>query len=172
MLLCFAGTAVLAQLHYKGRNLTIADGLSDNRVTCFYKDRSGFLWVGTKNGWNRYDGHSFKIFRPAKENSISNEVINDIAGDSEGRIWVATMGGLNCYDPADNSWNVLLPGARKTKNEIPNLLSWDIWFDNNGLLWIASDVFEFTSYDTKNKKFTYYDWPGFAKGKTAICQRR
>ncbi len=165
MLLCFAGTAVLAQLHYKGRNLTITDGLSDNRVTCFYKDRSGFLWVGTKNGLNRYDGHSFKIFRPAKENSISNEVINDIAGDSEGRIWVATMGGLNCYDPADNSWNVLLPGARKTKNEIPNLLIWDIWFDNKGLLWIASDVFEFTSYDTKNKKFTYYDWPGFAREK-------
>jgi len=165
LLLCFAGTALFAQLHYKGRNLTIADGLSDNRVTCFYKDRTGFLWVGTKNGLNRYDGHSFKIFRPSKENSISNEVINDIAGDNQGKIWVATMGGLNCYDPVENTWEVLQPGAKKTKNDIPNLLVWDIWFDKKGLLWIASDVFEFVSYDTKNKKFTYYDWPGFAREK-------
>lgn len=95
------------------------------------------MWVGTKNGLNRYDGHSFKIFRPSKENSISNEVINDIAGDKEGKIWVATMGGLNCYDPVENTWEVLQPGAKKTKNDIPNLLVWDIWFDKKGLLWIA-----------------------------------
>ncbi|MBK8141913.1 MAG: hypothetical protein IPK57_13665 [Chitinophagaceae bacterium] len=56
-------------------------------------------------------------------------------------------------------------GSQENKNDIPNLLVWDIWFDKKGLLWIASDVFEFVSYDTKNKKFTYYDWPGFAREK-------
>ena len=164
VLLCFCwATDSYSQLHYKGRNLTIADGLSDNRVTCFYKDRTGFLWVGTKNGLNRYDGHSFKVFRPSPGNSISNEVINDIAGDNEGNIWVATMKGLNCYNPGNDSWVVLLPSPKKSKNEIPNLIVWDIWFDKKDLLWIAADVFEFSRYDRKNKKFTYYDWPGFAR---------
>lgn len=121
------------------------------------------MWIGTENGLNRYDGHSFKIFRPGKGNSISNEMINDIAGDSNGKIWVATMAGLNCYDPATDHWEVLLPGPKKRKNDIPNIIIWDLWFDDSGLLWIAPDVFEFCSYDIAQKKFTYYNWPQFAR---------
>ena len=163
MLLFFNSSICIAQLYYKGKNLTTEDGLSDNRVTCFYKDKTGFIWIGTKNGLNRYDGHSFKIFRPAKANSISNETINDIAGDNSGRIWVATNGGLNSYDPVSGQWEVLLPGAKKTSNDIPNIIIWKLWFDETGLLWIASDVFQFTSYDISKKKFTYYEWPQFAR---------
>lgn len=154
---------MVAQVYYKGKNFTKEDGLSDNRITCFYKDKTGFLWIGTKNGLNRFDGHSFKVYKPTTGNSISNEVINDIAGDKEGKIWVATMGGLNIFDPATNNWEVIVPGPNKTKNEIPNLVVWDIWFDAKGLLWIASDVFEFASYDQYTEKFTLYDWPAFAK---------
>lgn len=153
----------IAQLYHKGKNITTEDGLSDNRITCFYKDKTGFIWIGTKNGLNRYDGHAFKIFRPAKTNSISNETINDIASDKNGRIWVATMDGLNCYNPKTNHWDVLRPGAIKGDNEIPNILTWKLWFDETGLLWVASDVFAFTSYDVDKKKFTYYDWPAFAR---------
>lgn len=151
------------QLYYKGKNITTENGLSDNRVTCFFKDKTGYLWIGTKNGLNRYDGHTFKIFKPGKENSISNETINDIVGDINGNIWVATMAGLNCYNPQTNKWSVLLPALKKTNNGIPNLLVWDLWVDKNGLLWIASDVFEFCNYDVTHKKFTYYNWPQFVQ---------
>lgn len=154
-----------AQLYFKAKNLTADNGLSDNRVTCFYKDQKGFMWIGTRNGLNRYDGHSFKIFRPAAGNSISNEVINDIAEDKDGRLWVATMEGLNCYDPVTGNWNVLIPDPDEKVHGIPNFIVWDIWFDKNGLLWIASDVFEFCSYDIQKKIFTYYNWPAFAKGR-------
>jgi ligand-binding sensor domain-containing protein len=158
----FIGPAA-AQLYYKAKTITVEDGLSDKRVTCFFKDSKGYMWIGTRNGLNRYDGHSFKIFRPAQVNSISNEVINDIAEDSDGRIWVATMEGLNYYDPTKDHWECLVPDPDNEGGEIPNYIVWDIWFDKNDLLWIASDVFEFCSYDPHSKDFTYYDWPGFAR---------
>ena len=115
-----------AQLYFKIKNLTTENGLSDNRVTCFHKDKKGFMWIGTRNGLNRYDGHSFKIFRPAAGNSISNEIINDIDEDSKGRIWVATMEGLNIYDPAANSWTCMMPDPDTSVRKIPNFLVWDL----------------------------------------------
>ncbi len=121
------------------------------------------MWIGTKNGLNRYDGHSFKIFRPGAGNSISNEVINDIAEDRDGNIWVATMEGLNYYDLVKDHWECLVPDPGDSRNGIPNYIVWDIRFDADDQLWIASDVFEFTRYDRRTKKFTYYDWPGFAR---------
>lgn len=152
-----------AQIYIKTKSIGTDDGLSDKRVTCFYKDRTGFIWIGTKNGLNRYDGHSFKIFRPAKGNSVSNEVINDIAEDREGRIWVATMEGLNYYDPVKEQWECLIPDAAKSNIDIPSYLIWDIEADANGRIWIASDVYEFCSYDPVTKKFAYYGWPDFTK---------
>lgn len=49
----------------------------------FIKDKTGYLWIGTRNGLNRYDGSRFKIFRPGKSNSIASEVIQGITGDKE-----------------------------------------------------------------------------------------
>jgi len=128
------------------------------------------MWVGTRNGLNRYDGHSFKVFRPAASNSISNEIINDIAEDSRGRIWVATMEGLNIYDPAANNWTCMMPDPDTLVQAIPNFIVWDIMIDKSDRVWIASDVHAFCSYDFNRDKFTYYDWPGFARGNPTIKQ--
>ena len=128
------------------------------------------MWIGTRNGLNRYDGHSFKVFRPSAGNSISNEIINDIDEDSRGRIWVATMEGLNIYDPAANNWTCMMPNPDTMVRAIPNFLVWDIMIDKNDVVWIASDVHEFCSYDTRRDKFTYYDWPGFARSNPTIKQ--
>ncbi|MEP7164601.1 MAG: two-component regulator propeller domain-containing protein [Ferruginibacter sp.] len=159
-----------AQLYFKTKNLSTENGLSDNRVTCFHKDKKGFMWIGTRNGLNRYDGHSFKVFRPAAGNSISNEIINDIAEDSRGRIWVATMEGLNIYDPVSSNWTCMMPDPDSSVRAMPNFIVWDIMIDKNDLVWIASDVFEFCSYDARRDKFTYYDWPGFARSNPTIKQ--
>ena len=128
------------------------------------------MWIGTRNGLNRYDGHSFKTFRPSAGNSISNEIINDIAEDSRGRIWVATMEGLNIYDPAANNWTCMMPDPDTSVRAIPNFLVWDIMIDKNDLVWIVSDVHEFCSYDARSDKFTYYDWPRFARSNPTIKQ--
>ncbi|HCF64256.1 MAG TPA: hypothetical protein DEU93_08945 [Chitinophagaceae bacterium] len=150
--------------HYQFvRTYTEQQGLSDNRVTCFYKDVHGYMWIGTRNGLNRYDGHSFRVFQPTSSQSISNEIINDITGDSAGNIWVATMNGLNKLDHQTGKWSHWMPDGENKTNALPNNLVWDIEMDAQGKLWIASDVFSFAAFDETKDVFTLYDWPGFIK---------
>jgi signal transduction histidine kinase/ligand-binding sensor domain-containing protein/DNA-binding response OmpR family regulator len=80
-------------------------GLSHNQVNCFFKDRQGFVWVGTADGLNRFDGYSFKIFKhdPADSTTISDHHINAIFEDPEGYLWISTKKGFNIYDPATES---------------------------------------------------------------------
>lgn len=153
---CLLWTTMQGQYYFD--RLTEENGLSDNRVTCFLKDKTGFLWIGTKSGLNRYDGNTFKIFKPTKGNSISSEEITDIVQDSSGRIWVATMNGLNSYNPANNRWETMMPNGSDVGEDLPSYLIWDLLTDDNRL-WIVSDVWELSVYDPATKKFTYFDWP-------------
>jgi signal transduction histidine kinase/ligand-binding sensor domain-containing protein len=157
---------VFLQAQYFFEKLTEENGLSDNRVTCFLKDKTGFLWIGTKNGLNRYDGSSFKVFRPSSHNSISNESINDIAQDSSGKLWVATTNGLNIYDPSTDRWEVIMPTTTDENKELPNNLIWDIEIDEHNQIWIVADVWELSRYDPSKKKFIHYNWPGVRQQKT------
>ncbi|MEO5561899.1 MAG: two-component regulator propeller domain-containing protein [Chitinophagaceae bacterium] len=147
------------QGQYYFDNLTEKNGLSDDRITCFLKDKTGFLWIGTKNGLNRYDGSLFKVFKPGVGNSISNEVINDIVQDAAGKIWVATMSGLNIYDPLSNRWETIMPDSGEVRTGIPNYLIWDLAVDEKNQVWIVSDVWQLSVIDPVTRKFTYYDWP-------------
>ena len=86
------------QLQY----LTVDEGLSQNDVTCILQDKTGFLWIGTRGGLNRYDGYGFYIFQNeiGNPNSLANNSIESIFEDSKGRIWIGTRSnGLSCYDP-------------------------------------------------------------------------
>ena len=92
--------AQFPQLYFE--NITTDDGLSDNTITCIYQDSKGFLWIGTSNGLNKYDGLTFKSFY-AKEgdpNSLSGNSIVDIIEDTQGVFWIASRdGGITSYDP-------------------------------------------------------------------------
>jgi signal transduction histidine kinase/ligand-binding sensor domain-containing protein/DNA-binding response OmpR family regulator len=83
------------------RHLTINEGLSQNLVSSITQDHLGFMWIGTKDGLNMYDGNSFRIYRhnPFDQGSISDNYIRSIYSDREGRLWVGTQsGGLNLFD--------------------------------------------------------------------------
>jgi signal transduction histidine kinase/ligand-binding sensor domain-containing protein len=165
LLICFGIIHTgYAQLYTPGKIITTADGLSDNRITAIYKDPTGYIWIGTRNGLNRYDGQSFAIFKPQKGNSISNEVVTCITGDKEGNIWVGTMSGLNRYNPKTNTWTNWIQGRDDTtENRLKNYMIHDLEIDQEGLLWIACDVQDFTCYNPATNEFRYYDWPGFVK---------
>ena len=81
-------------------HLTIEQGLSDQRVHAILQDSTGFMWFGTINGLNRYDGYNIVEFRndPADPRSLSGNWIDDLFEDSSGTIWVATRSGLNAFD--------------------------------------------------------------------------
>ncbi|MEP7377308.1 MAG: ATP-binding protein [Chitinophagaceae bacterium] len=81
--------------------ISTAQGLSQGMVFAMLQDQEGFIWVATKNGLNRYDGYSFKVFTndPYTENSLSSNTVTALFEDSRGRIWAGTdNAGLNVYD--------------------------------------------------------------------------
>lgn len=80
------------------RHLTIDDGLSQNAVFAILQDRQGFMWFGTKDGLNRFDGHDFKIFYNSTfdTTTLSSNHITALMQDARGDLWVGTQnGGLN-----------------------------------------------------------------------------
>lgn len=85
---------------YSVRFLDISDGLSNNSITTIYQDKEGYMWFGTYDGLNRYDGYTFKIFRNEinNENSLSNNTIYTLDGDSNRNIWIGGNKGASVYD--------------------------------------------------------------------------
>jgi ligand-binding sensor domain-containing protein len=78
-----------------------AAGLSNSRVTCVLQDSDGFLWVGTEDGLNRFDGYEFKVYRndPADSTSLMKNSIIQIYEDDHGVLWISTAnGGLHRYN--------------------------------------------------------------------------
>jgi ligand-binding sensor domain-containing protein len=83
--------------------LSIKDGLSQNTVTAVLQDKKGFMWFGTQDGLNRYDGHEFIIhkFSADEPRTLSDNYINVLYEDRGGMIWVGTQNnGLCRFDPA------------------------------------------------------------------------
>src|ERR1700761_8125856 len=76
------------------------EGLSQINVNCIIQDSRGFMWIGSRNGLNRYDGYKFTTYRfdPQNTNTISNNMITDLVEGPDGNIWIATQSGLNMYE--------------------------------------------------------------------------
>jgi ligand-binding sensor domain-containing protein len=79
------------------QSLTIDDGLSQSLAKYIYQDSNGYIWVGTNNGLNRYNGSEFKVYKNIKndDTSISNNMISSIVEDNDKNLWIGTDGGLN-----------------------------------------------------------------------------
>ena len=76
-------------------------GLSNSRITCVLQDSDGFLWVGTEDGLNRFDGYEFKVYRnnPSDSTSLTKNSIIQIYEDNRGVLWISTAnGGLQRYN--------------------------------------------------------------------------
>lgn len=96
------------------RHYTNKNGLSHNTVYCSLQDRKGFMWFGTEDGLNRFDGYTFKVYRynSYQPTSLLHNRIISLFEDSEGRIWVCTEGGTCVYDYRTDSFRPfsLYPG--------------------------------------------------------------
>ncbi|MBK9539111.1 MAG: response regulator [Flavobacteriales bacterium] len=102
LLLARSAGAQVDTLHIPIRHLSIADGLSQGMVGSILQDRTGFMWFATKDGLNRYDGYTFKVFRhdALDSKSVRDNHILKIFEDSKGLLWVGTNSGLDVFDPA------------------------------------------------------------------------
>lgn len=84
---------------YNFTNYSINEGLSQSVVNCVFQDSRAYIWIGTQNGLNRFNGESFDVYNysPVDSNSISNNWIYSIAEDKEGNLWLGTKNGINKY---------------------------------------------------------------------------
>lgn len=121
------------------KTLTTKNGLSYNLVNYLFQDREGYIWVGTFNGLNRYDGSRFVVFKHDRNNprSIAHSNIMGICEDKKGDIWIGTPNGVSRYNKANNVFtNYLLepsPGDMSRNNDVTNILC-----DRDGVVWVTS----------------------------------
>lgn len=104
--LLFISQFIWAQKYNPTEIFTINQGLSHNDISCLYSDSRGFLWIGTTDGLNRYDGYSFKkyVVEQNKPSSIPNDHIYKISEDNNNNLWCASEGGLFKLDLLTNTF--------------------------------------------------------------------
>jgi ligand-binding sensor domain-containing protein/signal transduction histidine kinase len=143
------------------RHYQVENGLSNNAVICSAQDKQGFLWFGTKDGLDRFDGYTFKIFRndPDDTGSIGSNFIHCLYEDKNGVLWVGTENGLYKYNATTESFSLL------ATNSIGHIR--DIQMDDKGNLWFIS-AFILIKYNEAKNKMEYYD-PQQYFAATSVC---
>jgi ligand-binding sensor domain-containing protein/serine phosphatase RsbU (regulator of sigma subunit) len=131
----------LAQTNSIGfENYSIDQGLSHGSVYCVSQDRYGFLWVGTKEGLNRFDGYGFYSFEysAADKNSISGSSVFSMSFGSNEKLWIATNEGLSVFDP-----RILqakrIPYGKTDGTGILGRNCWNLFLSRSKKLWISTD---------------------------------
>ncbi|QNT75733.1 sensor histidine kinase [Dehalogenimonas etheniformans] len=148
---------VIAQDYAYFEHLSIEQGLSQSSGLSLLQDEQGFIWFGTKDGLNRFDGVSFRVFRndPLDPKSISDNYINSIVEDSYGTIWAGTLnGGLNLFNKIDSTF-VSYKHLDSDPNTIISNLVRVVKADAEGFLWIGTPV-GLDRFDPKTQKFTHF----------------
>jgi ligand-binding sensor domain-containing protein/serine phosphatase RsbU (regulator of sigma subunit) len=131
-------------------------GLSESAVTTVLQDKRGFLWVGTQNGLNRYDGYNFSVFRqnPNDTASLANNNIRSLYEDHAGTLWVGTSNGLHRYDRTTGRFRRYQANP-DNKNSLANNDVASIAEDHLGRLWIGTKR-GLSRFDPRTDTFKLY----------------
>lgn len=139
----FSAPAEAQQHRIKFDRLSIADGLSQGSGNAILQDQRGFIWIGTQDGLNRYDGHRVEVFRhdPTDADSLADNFIVDLYQDRQGRLWILFVqpGVLNRFDPRTERFQRYShdPNDPTTLPNVP-LRPRSIYEDPEGRLWFAT----------------------------------
>jgi ligand-binding sensor domain-containing protein/signal transduction histidine kinase len=144
---------------YYFKHYQVENGLSNNTVYCSIQDNKGFLWFGTKEGLNRFDGYRFKLFKSGNyEYQLKKEFIFCLYADSANRLWVGTQNGLYQFDYAKEQ---LVPFI----DTLPEIN--DIVMDRQGQLWFRS-ITTVCRYNFSKRQLTIFP-PDKIINATALC---
>ncbi len=122
-------------------HISLQDGLSQSVVSAIAQDERGFLWFGTQDGLNRFDGYEFRIFRHDTEDpsSLIDNLVTALAVDHNGTLWVGTNGGLDRYDPLTENFTHYLNDPLEANSLSANPIS-DLAVDTAGNLWVGTGL--------------------------------
>ena len=160
ILILLSGASLPAQQQdIRFDQLTIEDGLSQSSVFTILQDSRGFIWFGTEDGLNKYDGYTFRIYSTSKNldsTSLSDSWINWLVEDRDSVIWIAcSEGGLNRFDPITQTFDHFFnrPGdpASLSSNRIQTL-----YIDDKNNLWVGTAGDGLNRFNRKGRSFTRY----------------
>lgn len=135
------------------RHFSIDDGLSQGTPQSLFQDHLGFLWIGTQDGLNRFDGYTFRIYKNDPQNlrSLSANRIEAIYEDRHDHLWIGTDGGLNRFD-AETEQFERFQHSSENANSINSNNVFAIFEDQAGTLWIGTDA-GLNRLDSERKAF-------------------
>ena len=142
---------------FKFSHITSEQGLSMGVVNCVLQDSRGFMWFGTQDGLNKFDGYNITVFKNKQldSNSLSNNFINALYETKNGELIIGTNGGgFDSYNLSTGKFSHHI-GVSGNKNSLSNNNVKSILEDKEGIIWIGTDD-GLNSYNPKNKKFTRY----------------
>ncbi|MGE5342105.1 MAG: two-component regulator propeller domain-containing protein [Candidatus Omnitrophota bacterium] len=139
--------------------ISIEEGLSQSIVQCVIQDSRGFMWFGTEDGLNRYDGYNFTVMRqiPGNINSLSHNNVLALYEDKTGLIWIGTfLGGLSTFDYKTNTFTHYRNDVTNA-NSLSNNLVFTIYEDHAGMMWIGTQggLNRFDRKTTQFKRFQH-----------------
>lgn len=152
------GSSVFSQQqNLKFEHIGTAQGLSQSNVICTLQDSRGFMWFGTRDGLNKYDGYKVTVYKSEtnNKNSLSNSTVNDIAEDHDGNLWIATWNGLNRFDREKETFTRFLPDKNDPGSIAGNGIN-SLLVDSKGTLWVGTDNSGLDKFDFKTGKFGHY----------------
>lgn len=137
--------------------ISLDDGLSQSTVTAIVQDKHGFMWFGTADGLNRFDGYSFNTYRhsPGDAGSLSSNQVTALLVDRQGVLWVGTQRGLNKYLPEHDLFRTYLSDPDES-NSLSNDHVLTLFEDNAGVLWVGTEN-GLNAFDSTNDSFTIYE---------------
>jgi ligand-binding sensor domain-containing protein/signal transduction histidine kinase len=148
---------LLPVLFYSQQNLRfeyigMEDGLSNENVLDIMQDSKGYIWIGTMDGLNKYDGYTFTKYRfdPTDSNSLSQNLIYTIWEDKQGFIWVGTFEGLCRFDRHTEKFTRYKPDPKDPFSD-PNICA--ISEDNAGMMWVGSASGGLCRFDKQAGRF-------------------
>jgi ligand-binding sensor domain-containing protein/nitrogen-specific signal transduction histidine kinase len=151
---------ILAQPYYF-RHYQVESGLSNNTVYCSIQDKNGFMWFGTRDGLDRFDGYRFKTFNSQSkdESSLTSDYIFSLAIDSSNQLWVGCEKGLYSFDAQKDQLVTVIDSLKNIQ---------ELFVDKKGQIWFISNVM-LCHYDSKQKKLTTFPVSKYFEA-SSICQ--
>jgi ligand-binding sensor domain-containing protein len=141
---------------YSFKKLGTKEGLSQGHVQCIMQDSKGYIWIGTQEGLNRYDGYNFRVYRNDNKDSTSicGDRIEAIVEDKEGLIWIITyFDGVSYYDRTTDEFTQFKTNPQYNTKQF--LEGSGLSIDKNNDLWIFYRN-GIGRYNRKTKQITYH----------------